>query len=889
MPAAVAPTGATDAQVRALLVQTQNQFGLRNLSDEQLAAVAPTYRSAVENILRRLEDMPEDALARELWLKTHLANLRAQWQPVADRLAQLLPPAQVQAFTDSFEAAANYLDAAAGTPTLEQPYGPAGQGLQEATDAGSLGLDARQAAPSVLQRQIQMGFSPAQLHQLAEGGGFSRLLGGTGRRASNGQPYTLEQALEAGWLQGQHQVVEDHLRRGFLLGDSNSTIRAGIGPMGPGRKGWAQTDALVRTSMMEASQAAHDAFNEANSLVIKGYTWDASLDGRLCPVCAPKDGVRTTTREEQGPCPAHWNCRCRVLANTMTGDALDKGDAERLAKTGKAIGVGPPSYLEAVPVEYGRNAKNRRIRLPPPAGYGPGVPNAYATPMRVDGRQQWVRRVDMPKAQAQAIGKRGQGRALAGDFLQHANANTQRAVLGSQRRVEQWQAMTGKGGQWQNDPQGALVTLLRGQGPPPPPRAPRVPRTPRPKPPGPTPGASGAARAPRAPRRPRATPPVAPPPAAPPAPRPAPRAKPAPAPAAAAPPPPAAPPAPRATPKPRATPAPPPAPAAPAAPPATPWQQQPGLTENTFASGRAGAIMRRPGKPSPLDPAKSLDNLRQAAEAADPLAAEHWRRADEFARRYGTSTRFYNVGDSQDQASAMRETLGNSKAAKALATSQDRAARSLQRSLDNWPASADPVDRTLTEQRQWVASSHATQLRAGKPPNMPLTSQGQDIGGYTTATSGHVNLGIRADVNNVGTKWGGTLVRQTQDALDAALRGNPRWLASGDTRDTDPRTAWVTNWVHELGHQVHLRAPGSASTTKAVRDWVARVRPGQVVDGQVFAVSRYGDTNHMERFAEAFVQYMLNPTKLKAGAPTLYQWVDDYLLDALNNAKALGL
>jgi hypothetical protein len=45
----------------------------------------------------------------------------------------------------------------------------------------------------------------------------------------------------------------------------------------------------------------------------------------------------------------------------------------------------------------------------------------------------------------------------------------------------------------------------------------------------------------------------------------------------------------------------------------------------------------------------------------------------------------------------------------------------------------------------------------------------------------------------------------------------------------------------------------------------------------------------MERFAEAFVQYMLNPTQLKAAAPELYSWVDTYLLSAINNAKALGL
>jgi hypothetical protein len=881
MPATAAPTGASNAQVRALLVQTQNQFGLRNLADQQLAAVAPTYRSAVDNILRRLADMPEDALARELWLKTHLANLRAQWEPVADRLAQLLPPAQVEAFTASFEAAANYLDASVGTPTLVQPYGPTGQGLQLPTPAGQLGLDPRQLAPGVvLQRQIQMGFAPAQLHQLAQGGGFSSILGGTGRAASNGKPYTLDQAL-VGWLDGQGQVVEDHLRRGFLLGDSNSTIRAGIGPMGPGRKGWAQTDALVRTSMMEASQAAHDAFNAAHADLINGYEWDASHDGRLCPVCAAKDGRRTKTREEQGPCPAHWNCRCRVLPRTATSDLLEQEDTALRAQGKSVPGVPDPSYLEAVPVEYGRNARGQRIRLPAPEGYGPnGGLNAYKNPMRVDGRQQWVRRVDMPDKQVAAFAKRGQPRALAGDFLQHANPNTQRAVLGSDQRVAQWQAMVGKGGRWHNDPQGALVTLLRGQAPPPPPRAPRVPK---PKGPGPVPpGAGGAARTPR----PKATPTPRP---APPAPRPKATPKPTPAPPAAVPPPAAAP-KPAPTPKPKATPkpapTPPPPPAAPASPPLA---QLPTLTDNTFASGRAQAIMRRPGKPGPLDPAKSWDNLRQAAADADPLAAPHWQKADEFARRWGTSTRFYNIGDSQSDAAAMAEALRNTKATDVLAASQDRAARSLQRSLDNWPDWADPADRNLLEQRQWVAQSHATQLKAGRGPNMPMASQGQDVGGYTTATSGHINLGLRADINNVGPQTARNMVRQTQDALQAASRGNPRWLATGDNRDTDPRTQWLTNWVHELGHQVHMRAVGSASTTKAVRAVVAQTKPGNYLAGHLAAVSRYGDTNHMERFAEAFVQYMLNPTQLKAAAPELYSWVDTYLLSAINNAKALGL
>jgi len=88
--------------------------------------------------------------------------------------------------------------------------------------------------------------------------------------------------------------------------------------------------------MMEASQAAHDAFYQANDdfswtddsgkrhevKLIKGYEWDASLDDRVCPICAPLDGVTRDRREDMPAHPAHFNCRCQILPMTGTTKAL---------------------------------------------------------------------------------------------------------------------------------------------------------------------------------------------------------------------------------------------------------------------------------------------------------------------------------------------------------------------------------------------------------------------------------------------------------------------------------------------------------------------------------------------------------------------------------------
>ena len=81
---------------------------------------------------------------------------------------------------------------------------------------------------------------------------------------------------------------------------------------------------------------------------------------------------------------------------------------------------------------------------------------------------------------------------------------------------------------------------------------------------------------------------------------------------------------------------------------------------------------------------------------------------------------------------------------------------------------------------------------------------------------------------------------------------------------------WLTNHVHEMGHQVHNKGLGAAAYGGKHK-----------AKGGVAAVSSYGLTNEFERFAEAYSQYVFNPEGLKQHAPGLYSWVEEAITNAL--------
>ena len=422
----------TDAQK---LVVVRDQFALKGLSDDALKQILPAYKEAIGRLEFLLRTMPEGSVERQLWLKTQLATIEAQFRPVADRIYQVLPEAQARAFEEGLTNARKYLEAggiqpepAAATTTLSSTT----IGGQQVSMTGNLpgfnltsAVDKGFISPSITRQQVVAA---------ARETGFSVLSPGGSKRG-------LEDLLP-NYTTALGKQVQDKLRAGFLLGLTNEDIEQQIisvtGKFAPGRKGQAMTEALVRTSMAEASQSAHDAFYEANADLLvptkSGYRWwwDASNDTRLCTICAPLDGVKFKERDKPPhPWPAHFNCRCKILPVTATMELLEEEE-------GEARG----SFLEATPVGYDSKGK----RKAPPKGWTGD--NAYKRPMKIDGRQQWVRRRDL-----------GPGETTAGHMLQNANENSKRLILGSQKMVDEWNKRI-KLKKYATDPQQLVIDLL---------------------------------------------------------------------------------------------------------------------------------------------------------------------------------------------------------------------------------------------------------------------------------------------------------------------------------------------------------------------------------------------------------------------------------------------
>ena len=422
---------ATEAQQ---LIIIRDQFALKGLSNQVLATILPSYKDAISRITKQLEKLPEGAIERQLYLKKQLATFVKQFEATAAQLYQALPKAQAEGFEQSLKRAEQYL--AAG------------------------GIEARPSSAPKAPPEVDQFLAPTvtkqQIIAASKTDGFSQFSPG-------GTTYGLDQLLPE-WQQAQAKEIERHLRTGFLMGRSSEEIAREIGPLGPGRKGWAMTDAMVRTGMAEASQAAHDSFYQANEEIIPkapgGYSWwwDASNDSRLCRLCAPLDNVKFKERSNPpAPWPRHFNCRCKILPFTATMAELEKDETQP-----------PGSFLESTPVKYIKGK-----RQPPPKGYESVADGgtAYKQPRKIDGEMFWVRRRALPE-----------GKNTAGDFLQKANATTKEHVFGTKKDAALFDALTRKGGRFENDPQGAVRKVL---GDPLPPGA--QPPTPQPKPPTPTP------------------------------------------------------------------------------------------------------------------------------------------------------------------------------------------------------------------------------------------------------------------------------------------------------------------------------------------------------------------------------------------------------------------
>jgi hypothetical protein len=425
------------------LVAVRDQFALKGLSDDALKKILPAYRQLLSNLSAQLDPsvFPQLSAHRQFWLQSQIATIEAQFAQLGLTIKDVLTTQQLEAWERGVENAIDYVKAGSNpTPAVAQQTLTSttigGQQVSVTGNMPGLAVDSNSTGsfirPSVTRQQIVAAQGDA---------GFLKFT--TSARVKGKlvtKTWSIDDLISSAMKSSANQLT-DQLRAGFLGGETNDEIARRVshffGQAGGrnGGKPWALTQTVVRTSMAEASQAAHDAFYEANEDLLlptkSGYRWwwDASNDTRLCPLCAPLDGSKYKNRSDV-PDKPHLKCRCNILPITATMELME----ERNPAKG--------SFLEATPVQYDKRGK----KLPPPAGYTGD--NAYKRPMKIDGKQQWVRRRDL-----------GPGETTAGHMLQNANENSKKLVLGSQKMVDQWNKRI-KLKKYANDPQQLVVDLL---------------------------------------------------------------------------------------------------------------------------------------------------------------------------------------------------------------------------------------------------------------------------------------------------------------------------------------------------------------------------------------------------------------------------------------------
>jgi SPP1 gp7 family putative phage head morphogenesis protein len=119
------------------------------------------------------------------------------------------------------------------------------------------------------------------------------------RQLEEGAQSRLRGAIQMGWVEGE--TIGQMVRR--VRGTRAAQYKDGVLEMS--RRG---AEGMVRTAVNHTATVARNETYRANSDVIKGVRWVATLDGRTTLVCASRDG--TVYDVDKGPRPpAHFNCR----------------------------------------------------------------------------------------------------------------------------------------------------------------------------------------------------------------------------------------------------------------------------------------------------------------------------------------------------------------------------------------------------------------------------------------------------------------------------------------------------------------------------------------------------------------------------------------------------
>lgn len=126
------------------------------------------------------------------------------------------------------------------------------------------------------------------------------------------------------------RAIAGQIRLGVASGESVAKIKARIvrkvagnetGPIS--RQVRRQADAIARTAANHVLNAARGEVAKANPRWIRGWEWAATLDPRVCPGCAARDGRKYGEDSGTAPPPLHPRCRCKKVLLPTTA-ALEK-------------------------------------------------------------------------------------------------------------------------------------------------------------------------------------------------------------------------------------------------------------------------------------------------------------------------------------------------------------------------------------------------------------------------------------------------------------------------------------------------------------------------------------------------------------------------------------
>ena len=118
--------------------------------------------------------------------------------------------------------------------------------------------------------------------------------------------------------QDAYQVMLAEIQRGVALGSNPNTAAARMlqRTRGGFDGGLSRATRIARTEMLDAYRGAAHAADQANSDVLAGWRWNASLSPRTCPACLAMHG-RVFSLEQPGP-QGHVNCRCSRMPVTKS-------------------------------------------------------------------------------------------------------------------------------------------------------------------------------------------------------------------------------------------------------------------------------------------------------------------------------------------------------------------------------------------------------------------------------------------------------------------------------------------------------------------------------------------------------------------------------------------